>query len=181
MDYTKEDEVWKDIEGYVGLYQISSYGRVRSLDREVMYEEKCKLRKGKVLTLQSDSYGYHVTNLNKEKKRKEHKVHRLLSQAFIPNPFNKPYINHIDGDKQNNNLNNLEWCTPKENMVHSAENNLNNRNKAVEKYGTNGDLVKVYYSIREASRDSGVCNGSISKACKGKLETAGGYRWKLVD
>lgn len=106
-------EVWKDVKGYEGLYQVSSLGRVKSVRR---YEytrwyggELKSIRQGRYLR----------TSLCKNGKLKTHNIHRLVAEAFIPNPKNKPEVNHIDGNKENNNVNNLEWVTRKENAIHA--------------------------------------------------------------
>ena len=111
-----EKEIFKDIEGYEGIYQVSNFGKIR----------KIKLGKERILRPCKDSRGYSVVSLFKNKTRKMHKMHRLIAIAFIPNPANKPQINHKDGNKLNNNLDNLEWNTALENVRHSFETGLNN-------------------------------------------------------
>ena len=118
---------WKPIPGYEGLYQIDAHGRILSLERRVK-------TKGNVyrtipehfLTWQPTYDGYMFAKLTKEKIKKCIKIHRLVALAFIPNPSNKPQVNHKDGNKKNNSIDNLEWVTGKENMAHAVENNLNN-------------------------------------------------------
>ena len=104
-------EEWRTIVGYEGQYEVSSYGRVRSLDRFYY-----RLHKGKVLSPTKDRYGYLTVTLNCNGKSKTIKIHRLVAQAFLPNPDNLPQINHLDEDKTNNRVDNLEWCDPKYNM-----------------------------------------------------------------
>lgn len=101
------EEVWKPIVGFEGIYEVSNYGRIKSLPRE-------KRTKGQILKPYLNRYGYHVVSLRKEAKGKTYclKVHRIVAQAFIENPNNYPYINHKDENKTNNNAENLEWCTP---------------------------------------------------------------------
>lgn len=104
------EEIWRPIEGYEGLYEVSSYGRVRSLDMYV----RCKsyrLHKGKVLSPIINTNGYLFVGLQ----GKRFSVHRLVAQAFIPNPQGLPQVNHIDENKSNNNVDNLEWCDAKYN------------------------------------------------------------------
>lgn len=115
-------EKWKDINGYVGLYQISSNGRVKSIHpRGGNRNGKGKVRTGKehYLTPSLSTTGYFKVCLVKNHKKKDEKVHRLVATAFIPNPENKPNINHKDGNKTNNTVTNLEWCTQAENVKHA--------------------------------------------------------------
>lgn len=114
------DEIWKDIKDYEGLYQVSNLGRVRSLDKIVIRTDgKNRHQKGKILKLQISKYGYNVITLWNNNVSKQFKVHRLVAMAFIPNPNNLPQVNHIDEDKLNNKIDNLEWCTALENNRHS--------------------------------------------------------------
>ena len=111
-------EIWKDIKGYEGKYQVSNLGRVRSLYDQNQFKKNSRI---KILKL-GERNGYSVINLQnkfKPKERKSYQVHRLVAEAFIPNPENKPIINHIDENKKNNIVTNLEWCTQKENVLHS--------------------------------------------------------------
>ena len=126
------EEIWKDIQGYEGLYQISSIGRVRSLNRINHFEGKNQIKKyqcgqllkGKVLKYKY-VHGYTNVTLYTEKHRhKQYQVHRLVAQAFIPNPNNYPQINHKDGNKLNNCVANLEWVTNQQNREHALKNGL---------------------------------------------------------
>lgn len=110
-------EQWIDIEGYEGLYQVSNLGSIRSLYR--FNKAQNRLYKGKIRTLCFDRRGYNILVLCKEGTQKTFKVHRLVAHHFITNTNNKTEVNHIDGDKTNNHVNNLEWCTPSENVKHS--------------------------------------------------------------
>lgn len=104
-------EEWKDIKGYEGIYQVSSYGRIRSLDRIVERKTGNYHIEGRILRQNDDTHGYLKVNLTKHDKKKTFKVHRLVAQAFIENPNNYECVNHKDENKQNNNIKNLEWCT----------------------------------------------------------------------
>lgn len=105
-------EEWRDVVGYEGLYKISSRGRVKSYH--------ARYKKPRILKTSMTTTGYRKVELAKNKVKKSRKIHRLVAEAFIPNEGNKPYINHLDSNPINNNVDNLEWCTQKENMVHSA-------------------------------------------------------------
>lgn len=127
-------EVWKSVVGYEGLYEVSNIGNVRGLDR---YETTVKLsalkntvtqtnlRKGKTRTLSIDKIGYVSINISKNGKQSKGKVHRMVAMAFIDNPDNKPWVNHINGIKTDNRIENLEWCTPMENTHHAYATGLN--------------------------------------------------------
>lgn len=118
-------EVWKDILGYEGLYQVSNQGRVRSLDHIVKTKRnKDMLIKGKVKTISIGKGGYCVVSLQHKDSKKLFQVHRLVAQSFISNIQNKPEVNHIDGDKTNNCIDNLEWVTSSENIQHAIDNGL---------------------------------------------------------
>jgi DNA-binding transcriptional regulator YiaG len=108
-------EIWKDISNYEGLYQVSSYGRIRSLDH---IDRLGRLKKSCVLSLRGHSSGYKLVNLYRNSKRRSYRIHRLVAQTFIPNHNNLPEVNHKDGNKSNNFIDNLEWVTSKENSDH---------------------------------------------------------------
>lgn len=126
-------EKWKDIEGYEGKYMVSNCGLVKSMQRKVTYNTKCN-RRGKfnsqhticerIMSQFKDSRGCCAVSLYKNRQRKRFYVHRLVAQAFIPNPNNKPHINHKDCKPENNCVDNLEWVTPKENAQHASRNGL---------------------------------------------------------
>ena len=120
-EYNK-DEIWKDIPEYEGVYQVSNLGRIRSLDREITYaNRKTGLYKGRIMKLKMSKYGYVVFHFSVDNKKKAISVHRLVAETFIPNPDNKPCVNHIDCNRANNKVSNLEWCTHKENVQHSIK------------------------------------------------------------
>ncbi|WP_406539117.1 NUMOD4 domain-containing protein [Fibrobacter sp.] len=178
-------EVWKDITGYEGKYQVSTYGRVRSLDHYGSNGQTIVLYKGKVLKPCMGSEGYHHVYFYDGTKVHSNLIHRLVANAFIPNFNKKREVNHIDEDKLNNNVSNLEWLSPNENA------NFGTRNtRAIETKKKNGLLKKVYMldtdgnflanfeSIENAAKYVGGYRTNIWACCNNKAKTAYGYRWR---
>lgn len=167
-------ENWKDIKGYEGLYQISDYGNVKRLAGS----PKCK--KDRIMTKSVSSNGYLFVTLYKNGKSKTHRIHRLVLENFNPvENMENLEVNHLDEDRTNNNLSNLQWCTRQE--------NLNYGNRAKKYTQSRGHKVKcvetgkVYDSLREAERDTGCAHTHISDCIKGKQKTCGGYHWILSE
>ena len=141
----QEQEIWKDIEGYVGYYQVSNLGRVRSLSRTITTHYKdgrgdvTVHRKGRIMKPNKNVEGYLRIQLSKDDIRERSAIHRLVALAFIPNPNPEKYnmVNHIDGVTDNNNVNNLEWCDNRENQEHAIRIGLNQR------VGTNSHWSKL--------------------------------------
>lgn len=176
-----KEEIWRPVKNYEGWYEVSSYGRVRSLDRVVVYSDgrKC-LWKGKILKIRKDNVGYLYCILYKNTRHKTSKVHRLVAQAFIPNPDNLPVINHKDEVKTNNRVENLEWCTQSYNINYGTRNEK--VSKSVLQIDKNtGQVISEYQSLREAGRQLNIGNGSISRCCNGKQKTYKGYKWKFKE
>lgn len=173
-------EVWKDIAGYEGLYQISNFGNVKSF---YMWNinKYIKRKQPKILKLTENEHGYYRVSLIKNKKRKHKRVHRLVAEAFIPNIENKPQVNHIDGNKQNNCVDNLEWATRDENMKHAWRTGLINTTKKIFQYDINNNLIKEWKSLSEAGRKIGICPQSICECAKGKIKTSGGFIWRYEN
>lgn len=154
-------EIWKDIEGYEDLYEVSDEGRVRNK------------KTGRILKPGKDSCGYPQVILCKDGTTRSFSVHRLVAKAFIPNPDNKPEVDHIDKNRSNNNVDNLRWVNHQENIDHS-------NSKAVNQYFPSGKLFSTYKSTMDAQRHTGIPNYSISRCCNGKAKSAGGFIWKYV-
>jgi len=125
LNYNTKKEIWKDVVDYEGIYEVSNFGNIRSVDRVITYKNGYKVSyEGKTKAQVKDKYGYNYVSLYKNQNNKQGMVHRLVAQAFIPNIENKPQINHIDGNKGNNNVVNLEWATAQDNMTHASVNGL---------------------------------------------------------
>lgn len=123
--------------------------------------------------------GYNIVNLWKNKKKKTIKVHRLVAEAFIPNLDNKPYINHKNAIRNDNTIQNLEWCTQKENILHAYK--IGSRQtKRIQQYDLKNDLIRNWSSIKDASQKLKISNGHICSCCKGKRKSAGGFIWKYI-
>ena len=161
-------EVWRDIEGYEGLYQVSNQGRVKSF----------KWNKERFLKPSMDKDGYLLVTLCAGGKPKTLKVHRLVCEAFHENPDNKPQVNHINEDKTDNRACNLEWCTCKQNVNHGSRNER--VSKPVGQYSLDGKLIKLWPSTMEVQRQTGFSQGNISQVANGKYKQAYGCIWKYV-
>lgn len=182
------DEIWLPVVGYEHLYEVSNLGNVKSLGRVVPYSDgRIRTYTGKLLNpsekgkRENAEKGYLEVRLTDDNKiSKNYVVHRLVATAFIPNPENKPTVNHIDGNKHNNNVDNLEWATYSENNQHAYDNNLKSDNVKVGKYDLNSNLISVYNSIHEAGRENNCNISNIHSVCNGKRRVAGGYIWKYM-
>lgn len=175
-----EEEVWKDIEGYENLYQVSSEGRVKSLEKDVVWGNGAvRHQEEKLLKYDITRDGYFRVGLCKNDKRKWNSVHRLVAQAFIPNPDNLPCINHKDETPSHNNVENLEWCTQKYNINYGTA--IQRRSKKVYQYTLDGELVKVWASTKECGRN-GFNHGAIAACCRGikGYEQHKGFRWSYT-
>lgn len=183
-----EEEVWKDVKGYEGLYQVSDKGRIRSVDRVVntCYGSKMYI-KSKILKPVKYKGGYLRIDLCKEGTKRLYLIHRLVAEAFLPNPDNLPCVNHKDEIPYHNNVDNLEYCTQKYNINYGTrtqrmvEKQINhpNKSKKVYQYTLDNQLVKVWDSTKECQRN-GFDNSRISACCRGENKTHKGFRWSYT-
>ena len=188
-------EEWRDVEGYEGLYEVSSLSRIRSLNRTYITSDGRRVNHvGRILSPIIDTRGYTAVYLYKDKTPKKFRFHRIVAIAFISNPYNKPHINHINGITGDNRIVNLEWCTPSENERHSYDvlgkkaigsakgkfGYEHNRSKAVAMLTIEGCFIKEFGSMHEASREIGISPSLICVCCKDENRTGGGNRWSYV-
>ena len=169
------NEIWKDIDGYEGLYQVSNLGNVKSLN----YRHTGKER---ILKPGNNGLGYLQVNLCKNRKTRHFTIHRLVAKAFLENPDNKSDVNHKDEDKTNNCVDNLEWMTRKDNINYGTHNErmAKSRSKSVLQFTKNGKFVKEWPSVIQIERDLGFSSGNISQCCNGKYKSAYEYIWKFA-
>lgn len=193
-------EIWKPIIGYEGYYEVSNFGRVKSVERWVKQGNSARHVKESFKNLHIGPYGYPSVTLCKDKISKSIPIHRLIAEAFIPNPEEKIAIDHINTDRADFRLSNLRWVTPKENsnnvltLQHcrestyskeSLEKRLRTRKqgntktapKTVFQYTKKGVFIKEYYSMNEAEKETGIDHCSISRALDDNTQSAGGYLW----
>ena len=168
-------ERWSRIKDYPD-YLISTSGRVKSF-RSI----SSKLNGGRMLTDTDNGRGYRSITLTNVSGNKTNSLHRLIAITFLPNPENKAEVNHIDGNKANNRVDNLEWVTSKENTNHAIDSGLIDNKKAVLQFTIDGDFVREYESIKEAGRQTGVDDSAIVKVCKGIHRQSGNYIWKYKN
>lgn len=175
-------EIWKDIPGYEGLYQVSNLGNVKSF----------KCNKEILLKLNTNNVGYYCIGLS-NKNTEWFGVHRLVGMAFIPNPKNKPQINHKNNIKTDNRVENLEWCTGSYNALYGYKvgnrtapwlgkfGAKHSRSKSVLQFDLNGKFIEEFGGMCEASRKTNTNQCSISRTCHGKQKLANKYKWKFKE
>lgn len=177
---SKEDV--KSIVGYEGLYAISKSGRVWSLSRPYVNNKgvTTKIKPLKEINAFFDGKkNYKLVGLSKDGKRTKYLLHRLVAETFIKNKNNNLEVNHIDADKTNNNVDNLEWCTRVENLEHARNNGLvkNDRGKKIVQMDKDGNFIAEHKSIRSAGRSLNKGMGNIANCCRGAIKSAYGYKW----
>lgn len=182
MDLKKQ---WREIKGYEGKYIISNYGEVISLPRYKQNNSKLQYVEPKeIIRYVNKRNGYVYVQLWNNATYRSIRLHKLVAQTFIPNKDNKLQINHKDGNKQNNKMDNLEWCTNKENIIHAHKMGLANNNNQkikVNQYDLKGNFIRSFNSILDASKETRVSMGNISLCINNKRKTAGGYIWKYAN
>lgn len=177
-------EIFRDVVGYEGKYKVSNLGNVLSLNF-------CGTNKPRLLKAKQHHTGYMLVRLTNGKNKL---VHTLVAQAFIPNPENKRCVNHKDGNKRNNNVANLEWCTHKENVQHAIQTGLrdphnnnarsgreNAQSKQIAQCTKQGTVIKVWDCISDAARELGCNPCMITNVAQGRHKTTHGYAWKYIS
>lgn len=202
---SKVEEIWKDIKGYKGLYQISNLGRIKSLGRTIKRDKKGEMRiEEKIIQVHTLKNGYNKVDLFKEGKKKCCYIHRLVAEAFIPNTDRKKDVNHINGIKLDNRVENLEWATRSENMKHAFRTGLSATTEAqriaarkngsknitqtypkimkkVKQYDLEGNFIKEWKSITDAEEHLNINLKHMAEHCRGKRKSLGGYIWRYSD
>lgn len=174
-----KNEIWKDVKGYEKHYKISNYGRVLSCGKNV-WNRFAYIYRDNFILKKRNNLGYNVVVLYLNGKRNVVKVHRIVAEHFIANPENKPFVNHIDGNRENNRIDNLEWCTAKENVRHAWATGLAKAKKCkpVEmKDKETGDTIKCFNSVKEASEYLQCSKSNIQACCSGRQLTCKGYKF----
>ena len=168
-----KDEQWYPVKGYESMYEVSDQGRVKSV----------KFGKEKILKPGRNQQGYLLVNICKNGERKMYLVHRLVAQAFIPNTNNLPQVNHKDEDKENNKVENLEWCDSKYNINYGnrTQRQVYKLSKPVLQYTKSGGLVREWKSATDVERNLGYFHNYISKCCTGRYKSAYNFIWKFKD
>ena len=197
------EEIWKDIKGFEGRYQVSNLGRVRSLDMTWTVQRRGReytfTRKGRIRKFGKTIWGYYSVNIYVDGKTKRFPVHRFVAKTFLPNPYNYPEVNHKDENKLNNTVwinedgsidyekTNLEWCTTQYNLSYGTRNERfqkksnEPRMRAVNQYDLDGNLINTFKSIAEAGRAVGISTRNIWSICNKKGNSASGFVFRYSD
>jgi len=188
-----EEEIWKDVVGFEDSYMVSSLGRIKSKPRSVSDTLGRKYIRNSKISKQNECWSYLVVGFYRDGILYSRKVHRVVAEAFIPNPENKPQVNHINGIKTDNALVNLEWVTPRENQLHAYriglqkvffawgdDPSLNPLSKGVIRCDMSGNEIDRFVSQSEAARVVGAPSSNISACCRGIQNYCRGFKWKFV-
>lgn len=202
-----DKEEWREIKGFDGVYFVSNYGRVKSIDR---VGRNNHFYPGRILKPKTDKNGYKIVNLYNDFGHIDKKIHRLVAEAFIPNPSNYPLINHKNEKPEDNYYLNLEWCTPKYNSNYGTRNKRiseaqkkvpreymqGDKNyfhthiykrkdhpfaRKVNQYDLDGNLIAVFYCMEDAAEAVGCSPSAISMACRGLRDKIKGFKWSYVE
>ncbi len=178
------EEIWRNIKGFEGLYQVSNFGRIKSLNYR-------HTKKERIMKLSVNNCGYLYVNFHIEGKNRVYMVHRLVAETFIPNPKGYKQVNHINEDKTDNRVENLEWCTAKYNVNYGncikkrsskRVGILNTKiSKQVLQFDINGNFIREWPSTREIERTLGYNHNNICSCCNGKINQAYRYVWKYKN
>ncbi|MDE5789948.1 MAG: hypothetical protein K2H96_01790, partial [Muribaculaceae bacterium] len=181
---TLEREVWRPVKGYEGLYEVSSFGRVKSLEKDVYYSDRGYTRRYPEMIMKQHitAEGYCSIGLTKDKQHKSYQVHRLVMEAFVPNPDNLPCVNHRNEKPDCNYPDNMEWCTVAYNNTYGTKVERVAAQNRIEvcQYDMSGKLLKVWEGSRKAGETLGLDGSNIVKCCKGKSKFVGGFIWRNV-
>ena len=176
------EEIWKDIKGYEGIYQISNFGQIKSLNYNHTGKEKIR-------QLDVSNKGYYTILLSKNGNKKKFSVHRLVAETFIPNIKELPMVNHIDGIKTNNNIDNLEWCDGSKNEKHAYDNGLKTKKfgennpmaKSVDVFDLDGNFIMTFPTVKEAAKQMKVGENTVINGCKEKTKNPKTYIFRYSE
>ena len=183
------NEIWADIPGFEGSYQVSNRGRVRSCDRYIKASRGMQKKHGQIIRPMLRPNGYLTIGLYMNGKRTERYVHRIVALLFVDNPNMYDEVNHKDENKTNNCSENLEWCTHGYNINYGTAKEKISKTRLEKGYGAipvaqmlDGKIIATYKSASDAERATGICASAIRKVCLGrsKFKSAGGYSWKNI-
>ena len=181
-------EQWRDIQGFEGLYQISDHGRVKSNDRVISQSNRygtttIHVYKGRILKESMNPNGYIHVDLHKEGKTIRFLIHRLVAIHFLEKQDGQNIINHLDGNKSNNTVSNLEWCTQSQNIQYAYDHGtkIPPHMKRIAQYDMDGNLIKIWSSVSDVCRELKLQSSNIAKVCRGQRNHAGGFKWQYTE
>ena len=174
------EEIWKDVKGYEGYYQVSTLGRIKSLSRHRKVGWANYISKEKIIKQCDHRQGYKLVLLHKDGKSKTHKVHKLVAEAFLSNPNNYKSVNHKDENKANNTVDNLEFCDYSYNINYGTRNEkvARKNGRPILQFSLDGVFIKEWDGARIAGKQLNIRHQSIYSNCKGERKSAGGFIWK---